>query len=516
MRIMKAATETVRQETFQGREFTVVPVIALIEGVMHAANSSQPELIKASEFEPATWNGRPITFGHPAIGEVLVSAAASPEVFEKVAVGTIFNATIINGQKLRVEAWIDNEKVEDQGEEAVKAFERLKAGEAMEVSTGYFADTVAESGKFNGETFEAIQKDIKPDHLAILLGEDIGACSLEDGCGTNRVNSISFENFMQVCDLSKEQVEVVITTNQAQNGETTWYPGITGSVEPAEEKNKNLSKILANLELRYNGEISDMDVRSAISSALEAKGEFFWSVVAVFQSNFVYEKDFGTLKRREYSIAEDGTVSLSDESEIVRPVTEFIPVKTNQETEMSKKDEMIKDLIANEATQFAEGDREFLSTLDETKLGILAPVVVEAEKEGEDEEAAKAKAVAEAKTETEEEKESQEVKDPVTTEEFIAGAPEEIQEVLNQGVRLQKKQRSTFVKAITSNQASGFTEEDLKDYSMEHLEKLARATAPNDFSIRSNPVSNLEDDAGKIPSARPIWDLKGQKVKQAS
>ncbi len=515
MRIMKAVTETVRQETFQGREFTVVPVIALVEGVMQAANSSQPELIKASEFEPATWNGRPITFGHPAIGEVLVSAAASPEVFEKVAVGTIFNATIIDGQKLRIEAWIDNEKVQEQGDLAIETFNKILAGEAVEVSTGYFADSVAEKGKFHGEAFEAIQTDLKPDHLAILLGSDIGACSIEDGCGANRVNSISLANFMQDFGLSKEAVETMLRANQQVTGEATWYEQPTGSVEPAEEKNKNLSEILANLELRYNGEISDMDVRSAISSALEAKGEFFWSVVAVFQSNFVYEKDFGTLKRREYSIAEDGTISLSDESEIVRPVTEFVPVKTNQETKMSKKDEMIKDLIANEATQFAESDREFLSTLDETKLGILTPVVVKAEKEGEDEEAVKAKAAAEAKA-TEEEKESREVKEPVTTEEFIAGAPDEIQEVLNQGVRLQKEQRSTFVKAITSNQASGFTEEDLKDYSMEHLEKLARATAPNDFSLRSNPVSNLEDDAGKIPSARPIWDPKGQKVKQAS
>lgn len=506
MKLMRAATETVRQETFQGRDFTVVPVIAIVEGVLQAANSPQPELVRASEFEPASWNGRPITFGHPAIGETLVSASASPEVFEKVAVGTIFNAIVIDGTKLRVEAWIDNEKVEEQGDEAIATFARILAGEVVEVSTGYFADSVEENGKFDGEEFTAVQSDIKPDHLAILVGDQIGACSLEDGCGTNRVNkayfmqlgdvpitistsdTIPFEN-LSLYDFSKHPLDEDEDEEEEDEEDK--------SKSKNKKKKTNLRELLEATQLKDNGEISDMDIRGAISSALEAKGESFWSIIAVFQSNFVFEKDFGTLERREFSIADGGEVTISNEGDQVRPVTEFVLVKANQFNEESKvedKEKLVNDLIANEATQFSEEDREFLAGLDEVKLGILSPIEVEEEE---------AKGVSDgvkAEAESKEEKEGE----SLTTEQYIEGAPPEIKEVLNQGIRLQKEQRDNLTKAIISN--SQFDEEDLKGFSIEHLEKLAATAAPSDHSIKGAPVSNLgKEDDDAVPAPLEMW-----------
>ena len=561
MKLMKAATETVRQETFQGRDFTVVPVIAIVEGVLQAANSPQPELVRASEFDPASWNGRPITFGHPAIGETLVSASASPEVFEQVAVGTIFNSVIIDGTKLRVEAWIDNKKVEEQGDEAIATFARILAGEAVEVSTGYFADSIQEEGRFDGEKFEAVQSDIKPDHLAILVGDDIGACSLEDGCGTNRVNvtkktgqandhTHTFDNAdsgttseddghthgysfgdSKTGETNGHAHELDFQTNRGtpfanvqrfeNKGKVTKNSGHDDDEEEEEDeeeensghepkkrrkKKSNLRELLQMTELKDNGEISDMDVRGAISSALEAKGESFWAIVAVFQNNFIMEKNFGTLERREFSISDNGEITIANEGEDVRPVTEFIPVKANknnQENRVEKKEQMVNDLIANEATQMTEDDREFLMGLDESKLGILAPVEVE-KKEGEDEEGGVPDDGVKA------ESKEGDPKPPVTTEEFIKNAPDEIKEVLNQGVKLQKEQRSNLTKMIIDN--SKFSEDELKGFSIDQLDKLAATAAPADHSMKGAPISNLGDNNDNIvPTAKQAWPIGGHK-----
>ncbi len=64
-----ADTSTIRVETMAGKEYTVVPCIALVEGVLQGANSDAPELALASEFGKiiAGWNGRPLVLNHPKI-----------------------------------------------------------------------------------------------------------------------------------------------------------------------------------------------------------------------------------------------------------------------------------------------------------------------------------------------------------------------------------------------------------------------------------------------------------------
>ena len=508
---MKATTETVRQETHQGRDFTVVPVIAIVEGVLQAANSPQPELVKAEEFDPAAWNGRPITFGHPTIGDLLVSASTSPEIFEEVAIGTIFNSVVINDKKLRVEAWIDNEKAEALEGDALKAFERLKAGESIEVSSGYFADSEQESGKFDGEKFEAIQSGIKPDHLAILLGDDIGACSLEDGCGTNRVNSfllnqLGVERTSELKGFGNRFGKTLLYGFDKHDPEEDAKKKAEEEEEEENKKNKsNLSLLLESSQLKDNGEISDNDVRSAISSALESKGENFWSLIAVFKDNFIFEKNFGTLERRSFSIADNGEVTIGNEGEVVRPVTEFVPVKSNEENEMNKA-EIVNSLIGNEATQFSEENRSFLEDLEESTLALLTPVEIEKDKEEEKEvEGEKKEVEASAVKETKEAA-------PQTTEDYIAAAPDEIKEVLNQGIKMHSERRGQLTKAITDN--SQFSEDEIKEYPLEQLEKLAVAVAPKDQILKTGPVSNLGEDSEKTPKAPLVWPKK--EVKKAS
>ena len=81
---LQGATGEIRVGTFQKRSHLVVPVVALVEGVLHPANTAQPEFVPANVIAqaPQGWNGRPVVVGHPQINNEFVSANCSPEILE--------------------------------------------------------------------------------------------------------------------------------------------------------------------------------------------------------------------------------------------------------------------------------------------------------------------------------------------------------------------------------------------------------------------------------------------------
>lgn len=177
------ATGQIRTATHEGREHLVVPVIALMQGVIHAINAETPELVplEALTCAPQGWNGRPVVLGHPAVNGRQISAN-SPKVLEDQAFGTIFGAHV-NGKKLVMEAWIDVGKAMRIG--ADKMLADLRANKQTEVSVGAFVVTENTAGTYGNKPYKAIWKDIVPDHVA-FLPKGVGACSLEMGCGSNR------------------------------------------------------------------------------------------------------------------------------------------------------------------------------------------------------------------------------------------------------------------------------------------------------------------------------------------
>jgi hypothetical protein len=180
-----------RTETFNGREYTVVPVVALVEGVIQSMNSPQAEFVSADEFSRfcVGWNGRPVTMDHPQVNRSPVSAN-DPAVLSAYQIGIIFNAHC-EDDKLLMEAWIDDERVQELSDASREVFEVLQAGELVEVSTGLYTSVVETEGRFNGQDYFGVWEGIVPDHLAILPIGVLGACSIEDGCGANRVNSVA-------------------------------------------------------------------------------------------------------------------------------------------------------------------------------------------------------------------------------------------------------------------------------------------------------------------------------------
>ena len=170
----------VSERMLGGRAYLVAPVVALVEGVVNEELAPADEI---GEF-PAAWNGVPVTINHPvgARGENL-SARNSPELHAEIEVGKFWNVRF-DPPKLKGEVWLDVEKTQVRAAEVVA---RLRDGDVLEVSTGYWRVLDPQEGVFNGKPYVGIQRGLRPDHLAILP-DAVGACSITDGCGFPRAN----------------------------------------------------------------------------------------------------------------------------------------------------------------------------------------------------------------------------------------------------------------------------------------------------------------------------------------
>lgn len=169
------------RRTLDGRPHLVVPIVALVAGVVNG------ELVTVEELATfaAAWNGRPVPLRHPQDGTGYISAN-SPEVIESSVLGQVFGMHV-DGDRLLGEVWLDEEKCARLGGDALAVLNRLDRGEVVEVSTGYFCEFEPMVGEFNGKPYRAVQHNLRPDHVA-LLPDEVGACSVADGCGVGRFN----------------------------------------------------------------------------------------------------------------------------------------------------------------------------------------------------------------------------------------------------------------------------------------------------------------------------------------
>jgi hypothetical protein len=168
-----------RRIVHNGRDHVVVPVVMIVEGVLNNA------LVTAQEFAKTVdaWNDKPVPVLHPEVNGEYVSVG-SPDIIEKSVMGRVYNARV-EGDKLLGDLYLDVPQAEAIGRGALLAM--LESGENVEVSSAYYSAREDKQGDFNGKPYLYIDRDLMPDHLALLPSE-VGACSLEDGCGTNRPN----------------------------------------------------------------------------------------------------------------------------------------------------------------------------------------------------------------------------------------------------------------------------------------------------------------------------------------
>ena len=175
-RVDKFETLT-KNETIDGVDYMVLPVIPLVEGVLNGTYYSSESIKNSTPF----WNGATVPVNHP-VGNV----SANSVQFERTTnIGRFYNSRF-EGDKLKGDIWIDIKKAESLGYSNI--LEQFKDGVMMEISTGLYADSKEVKGSFKGVEYNAQIGDIVPDHIA-LLPNDVGACSVADGCGAMRTHN---------------------------------------------------------------------------------------------------------------------------------------------------------------------------------------------------------------------------------------------------------------------------------------------------------------------------------------
>jgi hypothetical protein len=198
-----------RRETWQGREYVVVPMTLLVPGVLQG--SKGPLLYPAEEVRksPDDWNHIPIVVYHPMKDGKPVSAR-SPAILSKYGVGFVFHSRTDSKGVLKGEGWLD---VEATRRVDKSVLDSVQLGKPIELSTGLFVDDepAPEGAIFNDHRgtrkYVGIARNYKPDHLAILPSGK-GACSLADGCGV-LINEAAMEAYQVIInELEAEAVSL--------------------------------------------------------------------------------------------------------------------------------------------------------------------------------------------------------------------------------------------------------------------------------------------------------------------
>jgi hypothetical protein len=491
------ANGAIRTAQFNDREHIVIPVVMMCEGVVWAVNSPIPALVLAEEFarNPLGWNGRPVVGGHPYKHGEPVSAN-DPQVLADNAFGTIFN-TEVKGTRLCAEAWIDTLKASRPGSIGERTLQRIREGnDILEVSVGVFTDVENKSGLFNGQKYDGIWRDYVPDHLAILAEGDIGACSVEMGCGAMRAaatHHLVTSNGL-IAMRANQPLEVKVVN------------------EDDKPKPKGIKERFAAFLASFKTDIaiaedaSDREVANLLDSALRASEPGFLGIDEVFSADgkvvfAVMPADRFLLMRRSFTL-DGGAVTLKDDrEEVVRRSTfepvvagasggcgcgghkkdDTTPVKVEGVTDMNKTDRIAK-LVASKKLGPAMTVKVLESLTDEQITAIEAAA----------ETATVETPVVDMKVET-----------PVvvassakTVDEYINLAPDgPMRDMLRENLRVANEKKTMLISRLrASNRCSveDYPDTELQAMSIQALERIGKlagielaSTTPTDFSLNS-------------------------------
>jgi len=342
----------------QGEATIIVPVVMMVEGVHHGSYGPLLHRIEDLGRFPESWNGIPVVINHPQEDGTYISANY-PDVVDKQVVGRVYNTTV-EGKKLKAEVWLNENKL---SEVAPEILERIYAGEILEVSVGVYVDEEEVEGDYNGESYKAIARNHRPDHLAILSG-CVGACSVADGCGLGvNQNSEDMDANEQVSAMEKKRKELGMSVEE-------FY------AIPRDPPSESKLPIF-----------DEAHVRNAMARFNQIKGVSAEERAKARRKIIARAKHFGI----DTTGFEEATANQSAEGgsveNVVGVVTHvleklgLIKVKNGGDSKMNEnKKGKIDALIANSNGRWTECDRPFLEGLSEELLDKLTPIVIEKEK----------------------------------------------------------------------------------------------------------------------------------------
>jgi hypothetical protein len=376
-------------------------------------------------------------------------SANLPEIIDTRMVGRVYH-THVDNNALKAEAWFEEEALRQISPDVLAA---VRASEQLEVSVGVFTDEDEEEGEHNGEQYNAIARNHRPDHLAVLPG-GVGACSIEDGCGirANRKNK-------------KGGKDEMIRTDK-----------LVQTMKSVNEQGLALLDIIDNTS---TGIMERLDaVRRKIDS-LDTNDSYHF-IHEVYDDAVVYESRLRVGESKIYKQAysfNSGVVDFTGDPVEVHKKVEYVvinkrmvvmrtkPIKIKEESEMGENKcpkcvSKINALISNTESGFVEADREWLDTLSETALDKVTPKVITKE-------VVKEKTI-EVNTLTDAQKAA-----------------------LAFGEKQLKERREGWIQQIQSNAKDVWTDEKLKTMDDDTLEGISKAVIINkkddvDYSLAGN------------------------------
>lgn len=479
---------TVQRRQLNGRNYAVVPVIMMVEGVHSGSGGAILHLEENFSQNPDDWNNVPLTAGHPQNNEGNYISANDAQR-DLWIVGHVDNAHVVDG-KLKAEAWIDVQRAIAVNPEIMNY---LDEGKPLDVSTGAMTYDIKKEGQWNDESYQAITEVYAPDHLALLPG-DRGACSWSDGCG--------------------------IRNNKEEE---------SNEMNPMKEDIKKGIGVFNGLQAN---EIGYVELSSKIQTMLDrrdSEAQMFF-LKEVYDDYFVYEvrdRDQGkqTFYRQDYSYSESGDqINLDEARQEVRRSVSYQPVQNNaQENEETsdnggcgcsmkrtkfntnqnqKEDNNMSDskdkqpsgevmekvvsLVNNERTRFTKSDRDWLLQMNESQLDRLEPTEAPAP-EVTREQALQAL--------------SEDFSDADKLLEIVDGS---VKDKIRNGIKAYEATREKLIKTIQANTGDIWTEEKLKSMDTETLQSLEKSTRKVDYSgqggteVQTNSVE--EDDDFMLPA----------------
>lgn len=515
-----------RVDNLEGKEYTVVPMVILTEGVHKGSQGPlyypKEELSKT----PVVWNHKPIVVYHPTMNGEGVSAC-DPVVLNSRKVGLMMN-TKFEGGRLKSEAWLEKERANTVDERIMTAVE---AKEMMELSTGVFIDVEETTGTWKGEEYAGIARNYRPDHLA-LLPDMVGACSIADGAGLLR-NQAADAKGKDMIQKGKDMVakgEEDEDEDMIAKGKAMIKKGKSMLASMQEPIQKAVENVLMRMGLTDN-EMSYSNISQSLSTVLrekygikEGSGSYVW--VCDVYSNFVIYEYEGKLYRLGY-MSNDSGVSLSDETPVeVRRVTEYRTVEDgayvgnqNQQQNMNKK-ELVDAIITTANSEWKEADRPALMALNEGQLKLIQNSLPKAAAAG----SAAPPAAAPQQTATSPSPSAAPStaapasaapatnappdNKVISVEEFIKQAPKGIQDVLTNSMAVLADEKKKLVDAILANANNPFAKEDLEARPLGELKNLARLsgtgttqTTPNYSGQAPTPTGNSQvEEALEVPT----------------
>jgi hypothetical protein len=493
-----ADASALRSAQFDGKEYLVVPVVALVEGVLQGMNAPSPELALAAEFGkyPAGWNGRPVVMNHPVDKEGTPVSANDPTVLEDWSFGKIFNSTL-DDKKLKVEAWIDVELAKSKGGEFQSTVDRINAGEMVEVSVGCFVSTYAAKGVYGGKAYKNVWTDVVPDHLALLSEGVLGACSNEAGCGAPRLNQ-SGESMAT----SKSEQKTIVTI-KSESGKPIAIVrekpaancGCGGKGPAANETAEDIvmaqqidSAALASFTRRFATEalpdtLMNDDIRRILGKAVRKYDSnayllMFNNTHAIYES---YSSTGYSCYQIPFTMSDTGEVSFSGDPEEINLITQVVKANQEKETSMTTK---------NASTEQPK--------VEDPSSTATEAAATEAAATASTEQSQPVAAAAAAKTEA--------TKTPVTLAAFLETAPAEVRDVLNESVRVHSERKTTTIKALKDTGRCDFTDDQLKAMSLQQLESLNKLAAVPSYegAAGNQPAVHSQSESGYIEAPRAL------------